>query len=239
MHIQVDEHGYAVAESERLIRTAWDDVAGRAVQLLGQHYGRRVDGLLRDEFISAGSLQTIYSDPTAANRADIAATEVINVQAIKDGAETLAINKTPKINGAYVCVVDPHVARGLRDDTEWLEAHRYTNPSVGNIFMGEIGMMEGVRFIETTHNTIVQAATGAVFEDRVDTGRAEAVFSATADVYQSPMFGANQIGWAEALPVEFRDNGVIDFGRTRQLGWYSIMGAGQIRPENVVLIESA
>jgi N4-gp56 family major capsid protein len=233
--IEVAEHGFAVSESERLIRTSWDDVVARATVLLGQHYGRTVDGLIRDELTACGSLQTVY--PAAiANRAALTSAHTLNVKAIKDGVEILAVNKVPKIGGSYVCVVHPHQSRGLRDDPAWLDAHKYASP--GEIFRGEIGQIEGVRFIETTFSRVIKKATGLVFADNKNTGQTEALYNATLDTYQAVLLGANAVGWAEALPVEFRDNGVIDFGRTRQLGWYSIMGAGQIRPENVVGIET-
>lgn len=235
--IQVDEHGFAIAESERLLRTSWDDVMARATMLLGQHYGRSVDGLLRDEYRAAGSLQTFYPSAVA-NRAALTGTDTLNVKAIKDAAERLAVQKAVKIGGSYVCVVHPHQARGLRDDSNWLEAHRYTTPAVGDIFMGEIGMIEGVRFIETTHTAVIKGATGDVYADGADTGEDQAVFHASLDVYQALLFGGNAVGWAEALPVELRDAGTIDFGRQRQLAWYSIMGAGQIRPENATVIET-
>ena len=238
VNIQVDEHGYGVSESERILRTAWDDTASRIVMLLGQHYGRSVDGLLRREIISAGSLQSVYAKDRA-TRADLVPADTFDVQAIKDAAEILAVEKAPKIGGAYICAVHPHVARSLRDDAEWIEAHKYTQGNVDNIYRGEIGMMEGVRFIETTHTTIITQSTGVVVADREATGAVEALSSANTAVYQSPIFGANGVGWAEALPVEFRTNGVIDFNRKQELCWYSIMGAGQIRPENIALIESA
>lgn len=238
VHIQVDEHGFGISESEKLIRMAWDDVMTRATRLLGQHYGRTVDGLVRDQYRSAGSLSTIYVGG-GANRAAITDVDTFDVQNVKNGAEALAIEKAMRRDGAFFCVVHPHVARGLRDDSEWIEAHKYTQPGVNNIYRGEIGMIEGVRFIESTFTTVIQTVTGAVLADRVDTGEVQAVANATLDIYQSPMFGDNVVGWAEGLPVEIRDNGVIDFGRTRELAWYSIMGAGQIRPENCVMIESA
>lgn len=233
--IQVEEHGFAVGESERLIRTSWDDVMARATMLLGQHYGREVDGQVQDTFRAAGSLQTIMV--AGANRSALTAANTLSVKAIKDGVEVLAVNKTPKIGGAYVCLVHPHQARGLRDDDNWLEAHKYANPQ--NIFMGEIGMMEGVRFIETTFITTVKKTTGKVYRDGADTGQTEAVYNASIDTYQALLLGANCVGWAQALPVEFREGGVIDFGRTRQLAWYSIYGTGSIRESNAVLIESA
>lgn len=235
--IQVDEHGFGVSESERLMRTSWDDTMGRITMLLGQHYGRTVDSMIRDEYRAAGSMQTFF--PAAvANRAALTAAHTLNVKVVKDGAERLAVNKAMKIGGAYVSVVHPHQARGLRDDPNWLDAHRYTTPAVNNIFMGEIGMIEGVRFIETTHTAIIKAGSGEVFADGYDTEEVSPLANATLDVYQACMFGGNVVGWAEALPVELRDNGIIDFGRTREIAWYSIMGAGQIRPENAVLLET-
>lgn len=236
VHIQVQEYGYGTSESERLVRTSWDDVVARSVMLLGQHYGRTVDRLIQNHFRSAGSLRTVYVGG-AANRSALTATDTMDVQSIKDAVEILAVEKAPGIGGNYVCIVHPHVARGLRDDSEWIEAHKYTQPGVNNIYRGEIGMMEGVRFVQTT-NTAVINTSGDVLMDGKDTGEDQAVYNASYDVYQSPLFGANAVGWAEALPVQFRDNGVIDFGRTRELAWYSIMGAGPIRPENSCIVES-
>lgn len=236
--IQVDEYGFAVGESERLIITSWDDVMGRASTLLGQHYGKTVDAMVQDEFLAAAALQTVIVGGHA-TRAGLIAANTLDVESLKDGVEIMAVNKAPKINGAYVCLVHPHQARGLRDDDNWIEAHRYTTPAVNNIFMGEIGMMEGVRFVETTFLPVIKQATGDVYRDSVDTGRNVSVTNPNVDVYQALLLGGNAVGWGVALPVEMRDNGVIDFGRTRQLGWYSIMGAGQIRPENVVGIETA
>lgn len=236
VHIGVDEHGFGVGESSRLIFTAWDQLVARATQLLGQHYGKSVDKLCRDAFRAAGSLQTFFPAASIANRAALTSSHTLSVLAIKDCVETLATNKAPKIGMNYVGIVHPHQARGLRDDDEWVEAHKYASP--GEIFRGEIGMMEGVRFVETTNTSVIKKATGDVYADAVDTGENEAVFNATLDVYQAFILGANAVGWAEALPVEFRDNGLIDFGRQIELAWYSIMGAGEIRPENCTMIES-
>lgn len=236
VHIAVQEYGKGISQSERLIRTAWDDVRARSVLLLGQHYGRTVDTLIQNHFRSAGSLRTVIVGGHA-NRAALTATDTMDVQSIKDAVEILAVEKAPGINGSYVCVVHPHVARGLRDDSEWIEAHKYTQPGVNNIYRGEIGMMEGVRFVQTTNVAVIDKS-GNVLNDRKDTGENQAVYNSSYEVYQSPLFGANAVGWAEALPVQFRMDDSDDFGRTRKLAWYSIMGAGQIRPENSTIIES-
>ena len=63
--------------------------------------------------------------------------------------------------------------------------------------------------------------------------------SNTVDVYQSVIFGDNYYALAIGLPVELRDNGVIDFGREHGLAWYSIFGTGLLHDEYGVVIETA
>ena len=234
--ISVDEFGFAVQESEKSVQLNWDDVAARATMLLGQHYGKAVDALVQDELRAAGANQSILVAGKA-NRSALTAADTMNVDAIKDAAELLAILKAPKIGGGYVCLIHPHTARVLRDDSAWLEAHKYAAPQ--NIFMGEVGMLEGVRFVETTFLPVIKKTTGVMYRDSLATSQTEAVTNANIDVYQSLMLGAGAVGFAEALPVEFRDGGVIDFGRIHALAWYSIMGAGTIESRNAVLLEGA
>jgi N4-gp56 family major capsid protein len=235
--IQVDEYGFGVEESEKLLLLGWDDVMARATKLLGEHYGRTTDAMVQDEFIAAASLQSFLPN-SRANRSALIAGDNMSVALVKDVVELMSVNKTPKINGAYVALVHPHVSRKLRDDSTWIDSHKYTNPAVDNIFMGEIGMLEGVRFIETTFLPIIKVTSGAVHRDGFATGAVEAVTNATYDTYQSLFLGANAVGWAQALPVEMRDAPIADFGRSRKLAWYSIFGFGSIRPENVCLAET-
>ena len=58
-------------------------------------------------------------------------------------------------------------------------------------------------------------------------------------VYQSVVFGDNYYAIAFGLPVELRDNGVIDFGREHGIAWYSIFGTGLLHDEYGVVIETA
>jgi hypothetical protein len=53
------------------------------------------------------------------------------------------------------------------------------------------------------------------------------------------MIGDGAFGKAVALPVEMRDNGVVDFGRERDLAWYSIFGYGVILDDAIVNIKTA
>jgi len=59
------------------------------------------------------------------------------------------------------------------------------------------------------------------------------------DTYSAIMIGDNAFGKAVALPVEMRDNGVVDFGRERDLAWYTIVGYGVLNADNIVKVQTA
>lgn len=79
----------------------------------------------------------------------------------------LKVNKAPKINGGYVCVVPPQMTHDIRQDTDWLEAAKYSD--VKKLYNDEIGSLDGVRYVEATNPFIegstygTYSATGAVF----------------------------------------------------------------------------
>jgi N4-gp56 family major capsid protein len=107
----------------------------------------------------------------------------------------------------------------LRDDPDWIGIAKLDPP---RLYQGQIGRVDDVVFIETTQVSINENA-----------------HATPIDVHTAMMLGANIFGKATALPVEMRDNGVIDFGRERDVAWYSIMGEGLLNEDNAVLIYSA
>lgn len=215
--ITVTEYGNAVAVSELLIQTAFDDVMSSAAKLLGFDYAAVLDELARDTILSASNV--VY----AGNKADtdlIASTDYLTVEEVKDAVEILATNNVPKINNDHwACLVHPHQSRNLRDDADWQTVARL-DPQ--RLYNGEIGRIDDVIFIETTQ--VDSTANGA---------------ATPVNIYSAIMLGANAFGKAVALPVEMRDNGVEDFGRQRSLAWYNIMGEGIINDDNIVVIETA
>lgn len=61
----------------------------------------------------------------------------------------LKVNNTPKVNGKYVCVVPPQLVHDLRQDTDWLDAAKYS--AVSKLYNDEIGELDGVRYVEATN----------------------------------------------------------------------------------------
>lgn len=239
--ISVGERGKALAATERLLVTAFDDVMATMSRKLGEHYAKSLDGEIRNALRGTPNIIRVNSRAT---RAAFVATDLFNMDVIRRATELLATNKAPKFDGDYyVCFVHPHQASYLRRDPDWQKVTQYGDPS--RAFRGEIGRIEDVRFIETTNVTVVKSdaytTDGAIHADGVAAipAQTDAVdFHATLDVYQAIMFGANAVGIAYALPAEIRDNGVEDFGRKHSLAWYAIYGAGRIEDGHSVVIES-
>lgn len=221
--ITVYEYGNAVATSELLLQTSFRDVMADAAVLLGRDFATVVDA--EERAVLETTTQKVYGGRKA-SRDLLLNTDILDVRAIKDAVEVLSTKNIPKVGGDfYVCFVHPHQSRNLRDDAAWINAAQYGDPD--RIFNGEIGRIEDVVFIETTDLTVTAKNTGSAPQNT------------NVDTYKALLFGAEAFAKAVALPVEMRDNGIIDFGREHALGWYCIQGFGTLRDYTTVLLETS
>ena len=241
--IKVFEYGNAIAQTEWLLRTSFDDTMDTAASLLARDYAMVMDCELRDTALSGTNV--VYAsrgDGTfVEQRENLDTTCHLRVSTIKDAIEILATNNTQKFNGLYwICFVHPRQSRQLRDDPSWVNSSNYGAPE--HMFTGEIGRIDDTRFIETTQMTSGAHPENAnSFRPELSAGFAGDAENPSIDVnvYQALVFGDNYYGLATGLPVELRDNGVEDFGRRRSLAWYSIFGTGLLNEERGVIIETA
>lgn len=239
--ITVGERGNSVAVSELALKASFTDIMADATNLLSRDVALTLDTELRDTALKGTNI--IYGRDAegikATTRKEVSADHTLKVASIKDAVELLATNNTPKFLGAYyICFVHPHQSRVLRDDPAWIEASKYGAPD--QLFTGEIGRIDDVRFIETTLmcNGAVGVDDPAYNADLITGAGGEGSENAT-DLYQAVVFGEDYYAYAVGLPVELRDNGVTDFGREHGLAWYSIWGTGLLHPERGVIIETA
>ena len=233
--ITVAEKGNAVKVSELLLQSSFDDIMATATTLLARDYATVLDLELRDKALSNAT--TIFGRKTGAAkitaRANISEENPLTMATVKDAVEILATNNAPKFEGNYyICFVHPHQSRDLRDDSAWINASNYGNPS--QLFTGEIGRIDDVRFIETT--LMCNGAAGT--DDPAYKAALHEAGAEKTDVYQSVLFGENYYGIAFGLPMELRDEPPKDFGREHGLAWYSIWGADLLQSENGVVIET-
>ena len=238
--ISVYEQGNAIGFSEYLLQTSFYDQLSAASLLLGRDMALVLDGQLRDTALLGTNV--VFAGKKA-SRTALVAGDAFSTTLVKDAVEALETKNTPKWAGDhYICFLHPHQGRGLRDDNDWINASLYAGST--QIYTGEIGRYEDVRFITTTvmpngANSTVDPDTG----DFVDVGFSQALASGTSGnqttIYQAVMFGEYSFGHATALPVELRDNGVEDFGREHGLAWYAIWGSNILENPNLVTMESA
>lgn len=229
--IPVFEQGNSIQVTEFLLRTSMLDVLGDASKILANNVAVTLDTQFRDVVLSA--TQVVYGNGKA-TAATVTATDVFNTKTVKDAVEILANNNAPKFTfeegsqgDFYVCFLTPHQARTMRDDPNWISANTYMGRR--QLYVGEIGMYEGVVFIETTQ---MPTLTNAQAVSKYGT------FTPT-NGYEAVMFGENAFAWAVALDVELRDDGVTELGRKHTIGWYGIWGMGLLEPQNVVRILTA
>ena len=230
--ITVDEFGNGTEVSEKLLLLSWDEPLTEAAVLLGRDYAVVRDLDLRDVVVASGS--TIFTTPTAAALGDVLPADTFDVESIRVATEDLQTANAPKfLNDFYVCIIHPHQASHLKRDPDWVSAHQYAGSR--NIFNGEIGRLDDVIFISTTH----QGNGAAPTTDPGYDATLDASGAASQDLYRATMMADQAYGLADALPVEMRDGGVFDFGRQHKLAWYAIWGAGILHSNYIVHIISS
>lgn len=105
----------------------------------------------------------------------------------------------------YVCIASVNALRGLKDDPDFEEVMKYADPA--RLLTGEVGRIYGCRFIET-NNT-------AVLAPHATTGNA--IF-----------FGADPVLEAVAQAEEIRAKIPEDYGRSKGIAWYALLGFGLV-----------
>lgn len=219
--VPVKEQGNSTQVTEYLLRTSLLDVLGDASRLLANNMAVVLDGQFRDTVLQTTNV--IYGNGKK-SLAALTATDYFNTITVKDAVELLATNNAPRINGDfYVCIAHPHQLRTLRDDKEWIEANVYMGRR--QLYIGEVGMYNGVIFVETTQMPVLDSAK---IQEKYGSG------ATIMTGYEAVFFGENAYAWAIALDVELRDDGVIELGRKHTLGWYGIWGTGIIEEKNIV-----
>lgn len=94
----------------------------------------------------------------------------------------LAVNKAPRKNGVYVGIIAPQISFLLKRDTVWLNAKTYSD--VQGLFQGEIGELDGIRYVEH-NNPWKELATEGTRDD------------ATGTMYLSVFVGKDAYGVVE------------------------------------------
>ena len=149
----VEQYGDYTTVSDMLDMTAVDDVILSCTEEHGAQAGLSLDTLTRNELCKGKNVSFPGSKQF---RYELTAEDKLTPSVINKGVTKLKKNKTPKIDGKYICIIHPSVSEDLRESEGWIEAHKYA--AATEIFNGEIGELHGVRFIESNEAPIFWGA---------------------------------------------------------------------------------
>jgi N4-gp56 family major capsid protein len=157
----VAEHGFVIGTTELLERTSWH---GPILSLIGTMLAPQMaltqDIMARNAFFGSGATYRGFGG-TATSRATLYADATFTEGIIRQAANNLARRRVPLLGNGYVCITHSAVTYDLKNTSYWKDADLYSG-SV-KIYNGEVGMMHGVRFIETDNARLPNAGTvGAV-----------------------------------------------------------------------------
>lgn len=151
---------------------------------------------------SSGKSRTYATNGTVATTAtrNISAWDVRNIV-----DDMRSLYNIPAYDGNdYLCVATSTFLRGLKDDSDWVDAAKYGDPE--KLFSGEVGRYYGCRFIEE-NNSLTASLSG---------GLGEAVF-----------MGWDPVVEIVAYPEEIQGKIGSDYGRDRAIRWVYFGGWGK------------
>ncbi len=181
----IKQYGGYIELSDILELTAIDNNLVQATRLLASQAGRTADTITRE--VLAGGTNVVYAggakdrselvggDGAAANN-----NKYLTVDDIRKAVRALKVMNAQKINGYFAGIIHPDTAYDLMSDKKWVDVKTYSDPD--GIYEGEIGKIEGVRFVETTEAKIFHAADLKIADGSEESARNLTVKSASGKV---------------------------------------------------------
>lgn len=165
--------------------TAVSSVVEKAVDLLAYEAALTIDTVCYAE-ISAGGT-AMYASSVAARNSLVDA-NVFQVKDVRRAVKKLHnFAARPHTANRYVAIAHPDVIFDLQGDSDWVNAHTYTEKGINNIYNGEAGEIYGTKFV-MTQNAPVLTNSGSV--------------GATTNVYQTHIIGKDFFGVSELYGLQ-------------------------------------
>ena len=234
------EYGNAVLTTAKLRGTSFVDIDPIVANVVGYNAGVSLDTIARAALDSGTNVQyasglgatTLQTSVTT--RAGVASTNTISALDIRVARARLRAQNVPTFGGYYIGFIHPDLVADLQGETisgsniqGWRAPHVYAQP--GEIWTGELGAFEGVRWIETPRAPVFQGAGAS-----------------STNVYGTIIMGRQALAKTHSL---VDGNGAFPHvvpgpitDRLRRfvpMGWYWLGAYGVFRQASVIRIESA
>jgi N4-gp56 family major capsid protein len=234
--VTLEEYGNATVTTAKLRASSFLPVDPVAANAVGYNAGLSIDTIARNA-VQAGT-NVIYATggaQTASSRITMKTDQTLTAKDVRRAVAELRGANVPTIGGNYVGFIHPDVSydlRGITDASGWRDSYKYTNAMP--LYNGEIGMFEGVRFMES--------ARAPLFTNAYNGSGA----AGTGDSYGTLIMGQQALAKAVSMGGEYGAQPTIVYGtvtdllqRFRPVGWKHFVGYAVFRQEALRRIESA
>ena len=225
--LTVYERGFSVPYTEMLEKMSKFAVRQPVMKVLKYDAQVDMDCVAHAEFnktplrvVSTSSADTAFtlttnSTATATNTTFLSK---INVRAIVDGMKSRNIPFYD--SSCYYAIGRPSALKLLKADLEGI--HQYTETGLEMIMNGEVGKYWECKFVEQTTVPAGGAADSTTFDPFTDTGDA---WDGSAGDWVF-FFGEDTCCEAIHTPEEMRSKIPDDYGRSKGVAWYGLVGYG-------------
>src|SRR3990167_5234227 len=227
--LTMSERGFSVPYTEFLESMSQFGVRQPIMKVLKYDAMVDIDALVFTEFnktplrvVSTNSADTAFTLTTnsSATATNTTLLSKINVRAIVDGMKGRDVPAYTE-NGDYYCIGRNDGFTLLKSDLE--AVHQYTESGLEMIMNGEVGRYWETRFVEQTAIPAGGATDSTTFN----------AFTNTADGWNTAssgdwafFFGSDTVCEAFHTPEEIRAKIPDDFGRSKGIAWYALVGYG-------------
>jgi N4-gp56 family major capsid protein len=232
VQVILQEYGNAVLTTAKLRALAFLDVDMDAANIIGYNAGISTDTIAR-EALALGT-NVAYGQggtTTPGSRGAVEAEDTFVGNNVRQVVAQLRTANVPTLGaGMYVGMIHPNVSYDFRSATgpsNWRDPHIYVDTE--NIYNGEIGAYEGVRFLETPRTKIYTGSGSGAIN----------VYATHVVGFQALAKAVSNAGGYGETPVIVRGPVTDKLERFQPMGWKHLVGYKVFREESVRRIESS
>jgi len=243
--LTMSERGFSIPYTELLESLSQFSVRQPLMKVLKYDAMHDIDCVVHAEFnktplrvVSTASGDTAFTLTTnsTATATNTTLLSKINVRAIADGMK--GRNIPYYTEAEYYAIARPAGLRLLKSDMEGIQ--QYTETGLEMIMNGEVGRYENTRFVEQTAIPAGGAADSTTFDPFTETADAWGAGTVGDWVF---FFGSDTVCEAVHTAEEIRAKIPDDYGRSRGIAWYALLGYGithtNVAQSRIVKFDSA